>query len=134
MCDDVSLKNLYAKPVGDHTDMSFRAFVQYNVGIDGYTVAVCEENPYENSRSFLTSIEFTKFSKGELVPRETVELFGGDFGGERAREFLQAMMNAAWEIGIRPSSAQDQRNELAAVRYHLEDMRKIALGSMKPVG
>lgn len=40
--------------------------------------------------------------------------------------FLQAMADLAWEQGIRPSGFKDHTAELGAVRYHLEDMRKIA--------
>lgn len=39
---------------------------------------------------------------------------------------LQAIMDAAWEAGMRPRGFKDHTNELTAVRYHLEDMRKLA--------
>lgn len=42
------------------------------------------------------------------------------------RAFLQAAMDCAWEMGMRPIGAADATQELAAVRYHLEDMRKLA--------
>jgi hypothetical protein len=35
-------------------------------------------------------------------------------------------MDAAWEIGLRPAGYADVANEIAAVRYHLEDMRVLA--------
>lgn len=41
--------------------------------------------------------------------------------------FLQAMLNLAWGEGMRPTGFADVKNEIAAVRYHLEDMRKLAL-------
>lgn len=41
--------------------------------------------------------------------------------------FLQAMLDCAWNAGMRPRGFKDHTNELAAVRYHLEDMRKLAL-------
>lgn len=40
--------------------------------------------------------------------------------------FLQAALEEAWRVGIRPRGFADHTNELTAVRYHLEDMRKIA--------
>lgn len=40
--------------------------------------------------------------------------------------FLQAAMDEAWRIGLRPAGFADTANELKATRYHLEDMRKIA--------
>lgn len=41
---------------------------------------------------------------------------------------LQAMLDQAWAMGMRPAGydAKDQGAELAAVRYHLEDMRLLA--------
>jgi hypothetical protein len=41
--------------------------------------------------------------------------------------FLQAAMDEAWRIGLRPTGFADHTNELVAVRYHLEDMRRLAL-------
>lgn len=49
--------------------------------------------------------------------------------GETAADingFLQAALDAAWERGLRPAGYADHKNELTAVRYHLEDMRKLA--------
>lgn len=42
--------------------------------------------------------------------------------------FLQAALDEAWRIGLPPSDQAhaDHTNELAAVRYHLEDMRALA--------
>jgi hypothetical protein len=41
-------------------------------------------------------------------------------------QFLQAALDCAWERGMRPTGFKDFTNEIAAVRYHLEDMRKLA--------
>lgn len=46
--------------------------------------------------------------------------------GDGGKEFLQAAMDEAWEQGLRPAGFQDFKNELAAVRFHLEDMRLLA--------
>ena len=45
---------------------------------------------------------------------------------EEVDEFLRAVMTVGWERGIRPEGFEDHTNELKAVRYHLEDMRKLA--------
>lgn len=39
--------------------------------------------------------------------------------------FLKAIVEAAWEAGIRPDSMKDRQGEIGAVRYHLEDMRRL---------
>jgi len=59
-----------------------------------------------------------------------VQTSDGDFAmiaepGE-VNAFLQAMLDAAWEQGLRPQGYVEKTDELAAVRYHLEDMRHLA--------
>ena len=46
--------------------------------------------------------------------------------GESQRDFLQAIMDGAWEAGFRPSGYGDVREATAALRFHLEDMRALA--------
>lgn len=53
--------------------------------------------------------------------REDQEDAVGDVTG-----FLQAAMDEAWRLGMRPRAYADFNNELKAVRYHLEDMRALA--------
>jgi hypothetical protein len=50
----------------------------------------------------------------------------GDQTKAECQDFLRALMDAAWEIGIRPSQFTDHTNELKATRFHLEDMRLLA--------
>ncbi len=59
------------------------------------------------------------------VSPETVGVLN-DVTREEATEFLRSIMDAAWELGIRPTNFTDHTNELTAVRYHLEDMRMLA--------
>lgn len=42
------------------------------------------------------------------------------------RSFLQAMSDAAWDIGIKPKQLENHASELKATKYHLEDMRLLA--------
>lgn len=56
---------------------------------------------------------------------ETVER-----NGPVVRDFLQAALDCAWKLGLRPGGIKDHTDELAAVRYHLEDMRVLA--KLKP--
>ena len=46
--------------------------------------------------------------------------------------FLQAALDAAWELGLRPTGFSDHTNELTATRAHLEDMRRLALKGTEP--
>lgn len=53
-------------------------------------------------------------------------LFVSSAGIERSDEFVQVILNEAWEHGMRPSGFADAKNETTAIRAHLEDMRQIA--------
>lgn len=54
--------------------------------------------------------------------------------GDEVGDFLQAMLDAAWELGLRPAGYADHKNELAAVRDHLKDMRFLALIANRKLG
>jgi hypothetical protein len=42
-----------------------------------------------------------------------------------AREEAQQLMNQLWECGFRPVQGKGSAGQLEAIRYHLEDMRKL---------
>lgn len=46
--------------------------------------------------------------------------------GKGINALLQALMDCAWKRGLRPSKFDPSAGELAAVKAHLEDMRKLA--------
>ena len=48
--------------------------------------------------------------------------------------FLQAVMDVAWERGVRPAGfdTKDPAGEIGAMRFHLEDMRALVFGSYSP--
>lgn len=51
---------------------------------------------------------------------------------EDNRSLLQAIVDAAYESGIRPSRYNSYESEVGAIRYHLEDMRSLLkLGPQK---
>lgn len=49
---------------------------------------------------------------------------------EFAREDLQKIVDALAAYGITPSVPAPQASELAAIKYHLEDMRRLAFWSV----
>jgi hypothetical protein len=53
-------------------------------------------------------------------------LFDGQEGIAQSSELVQALMDRAWEAGFRPAGFSDVKNETAAIKGHLEDMRAIA--------
>ncbi len=98
----------------------WRFFVQYMPEYAGHRLAMVVENG--NVRSIVTKVEL------EEVPRHGVCSEGPDqpIPMEQVEGFLQAAMDSAWELGLRPTGFRDHTNELTAVRYHLEDMRLLA--------
>lgn len=55
--------------------------------------------------------------------------------GERNEidDLLQAMMDAAWDRGLRPTKMDHNEREVKAIERHLEDMRRLAgIGAQKP--
>lgn len=43
---------------------------------------------------------------------------------------LQELMNELWNLGIRPSNGAGDNNAFEAVKYHLEDMRRLVFDPM----
>lgn len=71
--------------------------------------------------------EVRSYDRGSVMPSGNAFLKSDYGGGADVKGFMQAVMDAAWEEGMRPTGFADVKNEIAAVRYHLEDMRKLAL-------
>jgi len=47
------------------------------------------------------------------------------FGGNKGDQFLQGLVNALVASGIKPNDFKASDKEVAAIKYHLEDMRKL---------
>jgi hypothetical protein len=60
--------------------------------------------------------------------REEQEDGMGDVTG-----FLQAVLEAAWQGGLRPRGFKDTTDQVAALQDHLKDMRRIALKNYEPI-
>jgi len=98
-----------------------------------WTILV-DETDYGFNMRLLISRQFggKEFLAAPLVMREHVPglvyteepTFQGSM--REGRAFMQGVLDAAWKMGLRPTGAPDPVNELKAVRYHLEDMRRIA--------
>lgn len=112
--------------------MQFRVHTEYSLSGDGYSMAIIARG-HDESRAFVQPFEMKKFEAYSHVPREEAFCLTDKFGSASVKNFLQAMMDAAWEFGLRPTGIKDQKDELAAVRYHLEDMRTLALRDNGPI-
>ena len=96
----------------------WKFFAQYRPELVGYQLAMVVQNGDE--QSIVTNIELQR------IPRHGFRADEYPIPPDQVENFLQAAMDEAWEIGLRPTGHEDYTNELKAVRYHLEDMRLLA--------
>lgn len=98
--------------------MAWRAVTRFSPTTYGHELYIMNEH-HDGGRDFVSHIELTRIQPGGLAPESSIP-------PEDVEQFLQAMLNAAWKIGLTPTGFEDHKSELTAVRYHLEDMRKLA--------
>jgi hypothetical protein len=71
----------------------------------------------------LTDFVWAEYDEGAL--------FDLNAGIPGASEMIQQIVDRAWEAGFRPSGFGDVKNETAAIREHLSDMKAIAFHQLK---
>ena len=98
----------------------WNAYVRWEPMYAGHLFNLVHEDL--NGKSLVTSFNMKKLERhGGVVPPDQQPI-----PMDQVEDFLRTCMDAAWELGIRPTGFKDHTNELTAVRYHLEDMRAIA--------
>ena len=90
--------------------MTIKAWLDYQPRHDSYDLYI-----RSGERTAFISIAADAIPKNGMVPK----LLTGDI----AKDFVQAIMDAGWKAGLRPLGYEDASRELAATKYHLEDMR-----------
>lgn len=80
---------------------------------------------FQGKRSAVTNFTLDEITSGQITP--CAEIFPVEDKQDGVTSLLQAMIDAAWEAGFRPRGHEDHNSELTATRYHLEDMRTLAL-------
>ena len=108
--------------------MGFKVYCKYEDYIFQLNFYIFRDDP--DGRSFLcTSIdkmEFIEYKQGEHISEPTFCL-----RGPVTKPFLQAMADELKEIGVTAKGEPVIANELTAVKYHLEDMRRISFMKLK---
>jgi hypothetical protein len=87
------------------------------------TLVIARVDGVTGDRSFVQPLSFTEVAQGISPPPDAIALRGK----HEVTAFLQAVMDAAYEAGLRPSRAQDERH----LKAHLEDMRRFAFHTIK---
>lgn len=75
----------------------------------------------EGSNSYVTSVTMTYVVPGSII--------NPAFNASKAE--LQAMADALWDAGIKPSAMKNVEAEMSATKAHLNDMRQIAFAKIK---
>lgn len=84
----------------------------------------------DGRRSIALPLTMKPLADGEFV----TPTFSGQ-GENDGQEFLQAVLDHAWEAGLRPKGFLDTPNQIAALKDHLADLRSIVFkGEVKPKG
>lgn len=90
----------------------------------------------ENGEELLGSMTFSVLSESQYIGQEGATIpgrmphLGSGVGGN---EFLQAVLDHAWSLGMRPVGFLDTPNQIAAMRDHMHDLRALIFrGDVKP--
>lgn len=110
--------------------MAWKAHVENLVrwGLPGYRLYLMRETQDRSGYEMMVKPTIKKLNNSCFAVEGDAFLDDGSGCGRNVREFLQAMSDAAWDIGIKPKQIEDNSNELKATKYHLEDMRAMVLG------
>lgn len=95
-------------------------------GMAGHRMYIMRGEP-SGRFSVVTSLILETQDQDSFIAEDKATIDDGKHLGPDVRSFLQACADAAWEIGIRPAQLADHSSELKATKYHLEDMRRLAL-------
>lgn len=102
-------------------------------------VVMSNTSDFQRGRSVIIGVEQQHglgefaYIKGPLMftPLDPQELLiDPTFGPRHGHEFLQAALEHAWEIGLRPKNWRLETTEqVAAITNHLDDMRALVFGA-----
>ena len=103
--------------------MTWKAQTTFDSSMFKQTLRIARFSGESDVVSYVAGLTLIDVPAGEVPPADAVALIG-DLD---VTAFLQAMMDAAWDAGLRPSRAQDERH----MKAHLEDMRRFAFHVIK---
>ena len=92
---------------------------EYRIDRDEMELYLFYRDIISNKRKYL------KFSFHEIEGHSPIDPVMTNDENVNTAQIYQEMMNALWNGGMRPAGFKDSQNETAAIKYHLEDMRKL---------
>jgi len=99
--------------------MTWKCYIRDEFATDRRDVALVQDG-IDGRTTYVTNIELKNVDQGEVI---------SPFVSMRKHEtngILQAIVDEAWQAGIKPRQLEDATNELKATKFHLEDMRLLA--------
>lgn len=111
--------------------IEFKARVQYDFSTDEKLLLTRIRDHRENKlyavKCLIEKMEFHSPSVAAFIEPSS---FASDSSPIISNEqFIQGVLDAAWEFGFRPIGYKDTQKETEALRAHLEDMQKIVMNS-----
>lgn len=88
--------------------------VEYQLVNDAYALRLLKKDDV-GVQYAATNIEFTRLEPGLYMAPTT----------EMRSEELQSLFNELWRAGFRPNDGTGNSGHVEALKYHLEDMRKL---------
>ena len=103
---------------------------------------LCDRNPFIKRTIFLARYQDKSVGKwflGKPIEFEEEDPLRDPYHSpeptfELTDSNCQALMDAIWSVGFRPSEGTGSAGALAAVERHLKDMQEIAFGSLRASG
>lgn len=92
-------------------------WVNKDIRVRGYRVTIFSNDL--NSKGVARPLTFVKVDEDTIIREDTLTLHF---------EEASALMDELWKAGVRPTDVGTP-GELGAVKYHLEDMRKLVFDS-----
>ena len=77
---------------------------------------------FDGSIDVVQTPTLKRYDRNMAIEKPTIEA-GSQYDG---KDFLQACVDHAYSIGIIPIGTPTATKEIEAIKYHLEDMRKLA--------
>lgn len=92
----------------------YRWNIEYQLVNDAYALRLLKRDD-DGALFAATYIEFVKLEPGSYMAPTT----------EMQRKELQSLFNELWQAGFRPNDGTGNSGHVEALKYHLEDMRKL---------
>lgn len=108
----------------------WNAHIRYAISYDSWELYCYQPHRIQGPKTELQLQAYLREEGPPFKPPQPLIAASMD-GPSNAIQFLQLMLDLGWKAGLRPSGHVEKSDELVAVRYHLEDLRRLVPG-LKP--